>query len=187
MRSRSVIAVANEKVSIVTACRLVGVALPEDIGVGRSRKVHCPFGEVYHSDHGAAAAMRIYPGSNSAWCFSCSAYYTPVSLAARAWDQDQQTAATLLLDKIGYRPVDLVQAWTAITTYEPEPDRALLADALKTYCRRICPDWNARQFDGPVAALLTRCLGLLDLVHTEQDVAVWLSTCKNAMHQELYR
>lgn len=185
LRRPSPVTVANEQVSIVTVCQLVGVDVPDDIGSGRSRKVHCPFGEVYHSDHGAAAAMRIYPDSNSAWCFSCSMYFTPVKLAAQAWDQDPQTAALRLLDRVGYRPVDLAQAWASVTSYEPEPNRALLADALKTYCRRIAPGWGQQQFEPRVAATLTRCLALLDLVKTDEDVKTWLESCKTAMKRVL--
>jgi hypothetical protein len=177
---------ANEHVSIVTVCQMLGVELPDDIGTARSRKVHCPFGEMYHSDHGASPAMRIYPDTNSAYCFSCAAYYTPVSLAARAMDADKITTATRLLDRVGYRPMDLAEAWRAAQHQEPDPNRALLADALKTFCRRIDPRWSQRQFDPQIAATLTRCLSLLELVHSAPDVTLWLSNCKTAMRRALY-
>ncbi len=185
MKKTSVITVANEQVSIVSVCQMFGLDLPDDIGTARSRKVACPFGELYHSDHGVSPAMRIYPDTNSAFCFSCSTYYTPVSLAAQAMGCTRTTAATRLLDRVGYRPLDLATAWRQARDYSPEPDRALLADSLKTYCRRICPDWAHRQFDPQIAATLTRCLSLIDLVKTAEDAALWLRKCKFAMSQAL--
>jgi hypothetical protein len=181
----NVIAVANEQVPIVTVCQMVGVELPDDVAVGRSRKVHCPFGELYHSDSGIEATMRVYPDSNSAYCFSCSAYYTPVSLAAKAMDVDRQTAARLLLDRIGYRPLSLAAVWKQVSAYEPALDRSMLAEALKTFCRRIEPAWSRRQFDADVAATLTRCLSLLDLVVTADDASLWLNSCKTVMASNL--
>lgn len=152
----------------------------------RSRKVRCPFGEIYHSDSGVSPAMRIYPDSNSAYCFSCAAYYTPVGLAARAMDTDRTSAALRLLDHVGYRPLGLVQQFRQAQQYEPEPDLALLADALKTYCRRIDLRWETRQFEPAVAGVLTRCLALLDLVRSGDDVEMWLACSKEVMRRTLH-
>lgn len=185
MPGKSLVAVANEEVSIVTVLQMLAIELPDDIGTGRSRKLHCPFEQLYHSDHGASPALRVYPDTNSAYCFSCAAYFTPVSLAAKAMDCDRQTAATRLLDRIGHRPLDLVAAFQAAADYEPEPDKALLADALKTFCRRTAERWGETQFEPRVATTLTRCLALLDLVRSEDDVRAWLGTCKTAMTRVL--
>lgn len=187
MSRLDVVAVANEKVPIVTVAQMLGVQLPEDVGAGRSRKVPCPFGDLYHSDGGVSAAMRVYPETNSAYCFSCSAYYTPVSLAAKAMDLDRRTAAVRLLDRIGYKPLDVAVAWQrAAAPAEPEPNRALLAHALKTYCGRIDPYWSHRQLEPSVARVLSRCLGLLDLVKSADDVRLWLDRCKEAMRRVLH-
>jgi hypothetical protein len=183
--SSSVVTAANEHVSIVTVLQMLGVDLGEDLATGRSRKVPCPFGPVYHSDHGVSPAMRVYPETNSAWCFSCAVYYTPVKLISQATDTDPTTAAIRLLDRVGYKPLELAEAWKNVSTYEPEPDKALMADALKTYCRRICRDWADRQFDARIAATLTRCLSILDLVRTDADVDLWLRKCKDAMRRTL--
>lgn len=182
----SPITVANEQVSIVLVCQMLGVDLPDDVGAGRSRKVHCPFGEFAHSDGGVSPAMRIYPDSNSAYCFSCAAYFNPVGLAAQGLDVDRHTAAVRLLDRIGYRPLDPAAAWHQALECEVQPDKALMADALKTYCRRIDKDWTSRQFEPAISAPLARCLSLLDLVHSEQDVTMWLSCCKAAMRRALH-
>jgi hypothetical protein len=181
------VAVANEKVPIVAVCQMLGVPLPDGIVEGgRSRKVHCPFGELYHSDGGVSPAMRIYPDTNSAYCFSCAAHWTPVSLAARAMDTDRRSAALRLLDHVGYRPLSLAEQFRQAQQYEPELDRASLADALKTYCRRIDDRWATRQFEPEVAAVLTHCLGLIDLVRTPDEVALWLAGCKQAMARILH-
>lgn len=177
----NIVAVANEQVPIVTVCRMLGLELPDDVGEGRSRKVPCPFGAIYHSDGGVDPTMRIYPESNSAFCFSCSISYTPVALAAKGMGLNPHAAAARLLDVIGYRPMDLAGQWSDALAYAPVPDTAMMADALKTFCRRVCPAWSSAQFEPQVAAVLTRCLSLLDLVKTEQDVEPWLTRCKEAM------
>lgn len=177
---------ANELVSIASVLQMLGVQVPEDLGARSSHKVHCPFGEVYHSDHGASPAMRLYPDSNSAYCFSCTAYYTPVSLAAKGLDIDLKTAAIQLLDRIGHKPLDLAAHWQAVKDFVPEPDKALMADALKTFCRRIDARWAARQFEPKIAQTLTRCLGILDMVRTAEDVTTWLEGCKLAMRTVLH-
>lgn len=186
MNRPSVVTVANEEVSIVTVCQMLGVELPDDVGTGRSRKVHCPFEGVYHSDGGVAPAMRIYPETNSAYCFSCSYYFTPVNLASRAMGVNQKTAAARLLDRVGHRPLDLASAFKSVSEHQPELDKPMLADALKTYCRRIDSQWSKRQFEPPVAAALTRCLSLLDLVVSAEDVNLWLCRCKDVMRSALH-
>jgi hypothetical protein len=90
-------------------------------------------------------------------------------------------AAGRLLDAVGYRPPGLAERWKQATTPPDPPDVTMLAEALKTFCRRTDPRWRHRQFDAPVAAALTRCLGLLDLVHTAPDAAAWLAGCKQVM------
>lgn len=186
MTRPNVVAVANEQVSIVTVCRMLRMDLPDELGSGRSRKVECPFGETYHSDGGVSPAMRIYPETNSAYCFSCSAYYTPVSLAAKAMDTTRQVAALRLLDRIGVKPRDLAAAWESARQYHPQPDKALMADALKTYCRRTCADWSQRQFEPGIARALNRCFALLELVKSGDDVGLWLASCKEFMRRAIH-
>lgn len=177
----SVVTLANEKVSIVAACRLAGVELSDEPGYGTSMKVHCPFETINHSDSGVAPAMRVYTESNSAWCFACQEYFTPVKLIAAHRGIDYQNAATLLLDHVGYRPASLSEQWAELTSRVTKPDRTLLADALKTYCLRVIPGWEIRQFDREEAAMLTRCLALIDRVKTEEDAQRWLTTTKEVM------
>src|SRR3954466_13862718 len=106
---RSTVAVANEVVSIATVCRWLGVQVPDDDSL-RS-KLYCPFGEFNHSDGGRDRALRIYPDSNSAYCFACSELFTPVKMYARMTDDGNWRAvAATLLGKVGYRSYDPVAA-----------------------------------------------------------------------------
>ena len=185
IRTRSVITVAEQVVPITVVCTLLGIVISD--GAGRPRKVRCPFGEVYHSDHGHAPAMRVYVQSNSAWCFACGVYYTPVTLAAQAWDCTRRVAATRLLEHIGHRPLSSAVAWVNATRSAQTPQRAQLAQALQTYCRRIEDAWARLQFDPLVAATLSRCLALLELVDDEHDAQQWLAGCKIAMARAVTR
>lgn len=177
----SVVAVANETVPITTACRLIGMSVPDDIGYGRAMKLRCPFGEIWHSDQGAEASMRVYVDSNSLYCFSRCGYFSPVSLVAAAWDLTLRAAAVELLEHIGHKPVSLAEAWAQANRRDDTPDHTLLSEALKTYCRRVAPTWDDDQFHPHIAATLTRCLALLDRVTTAEDAHTWLAGCKQAM------
>ncbi len=184
-RRPSPIGIANEQVSILAAYRMTGMDVPDYIVEARSPKVHCPFGELYHSDGGVAAAMRLYVENNHAWCFSCAYFYTPVRLVARAFDLNEYAAAELLLDRTGYRPPDPHSVWDDLVAQEPQPDRVLLGEALKTFCRRTAAEWSVRQYEPPTAAVLSRCLALLDQVHSAGDAHQWLEGCKAVMRQAL--
>ncbi len=184
-RRRSAVAIANDVVSIITTCNLAGMDLPEDVVYRRSTKLYCPFGEIYHSDQGVERAFRIYVDSNSAYCFACSMYFTPVRLVALAWDLDYVTAATELLDRVGYRPLTLAEAWAKAAQREDPPDYTSLREALQTYCCRISPDWDRLQFAPVPASALTRCLDLLDRVHTEAEAREWLEGTKALMRMVL--
>lgn len=184
MSRLSVVSVANEKVPITTACRLCGVPTP-DLSLGRSTKLRCPFGEVYHSDGGVEAAMRVYPDTNHAYCFRCQAAYRPVQMYALANGLSYRDAAVDLLDHIGYKPATLADLWANAVRREIPPDTTLLAEALKTYCRRVCPDWDDRQYTGDTAAALTRCLSLLERVSSDQEAHDWLNGCKAFMDRVL--
>ncbi len=176
-RNPSLIAVANEQVPIAVACRMAGVSVVGD--AGRPTKVHCPFGAL-HSDGGIDKAMRVYTDTNSAWCFSCTTFYTPVKIFAQARELDYRTAATVLLDHIGYRPLSLADQFAAAER-SAQPDTAQLADALKIYCQRVIPGWRGRQYNADESALLARCLALLDRVRSDTEAQLWLNTTKSIM------
>lgn len=178
-RRGSVVAEANEQVLITTACRLIGMDVPDDMG--RSLKVHCPFGAIYHSDHGVEPTMRIYLDGNNAHCFSRCGHFDPVSLVAMAWGITRRAAGLELLGRVGRRPLSPAEAWAQATEAGAQPDRAMLGEALKTFCARTCPGWEDAQFHPVVAARLTRCLSLLELVCHPGDAQLWLGGCKKAM------
>ncbi len=182
---RSAVAIANEVVSIIRACQIIGMGLPEDVGYRRSTKLFCPFGDLYHSDQGIERAFRIYVDANTAFCFAGCGFFTPVSLAAYAWDLDHKTAAAEILDRVGYRPLTLAEAWVKASQREDPPDDTSLRAALQTYCRRISPDWDRLQFSPAVATTFTQCLDLLDRVHTEADAREWLDGTKVLMSRVL--
>ena len=183
---------ANTRISIITACRLVGMDIGDEVGYGRSRKLHCPFGPIYHTDQGVDPAMRIYPETNHAYCFACTMSFTPVWLVAQAWGLSPAAAAVNLLDRSGYRAASLRETFAAASAWTPRPEPTLLCEALKTYCRRIHPAWEDIQFSADVAGTLARCLAPVDLVTTPAQADQWLSACKLIMaratqaHSELY-
>ncbi len=183
-RRQSAVGIANEKVPIAFACRLIGLDVDTDAAYGRSVKVHCPFGEIHHSDGGADKAMRVYVDTNSAYCFAGCGHFTPVRLVAHAWGRPAGDVAGDLLARIGYRPPATAEVFASLVDYQPVPDRAHLAEALKAYCRRTVPDWAAVQFDPVVAGRLSRCLTVLDRVVDEASAAVWLEGSKRIMSTE---
>lgn len=173
---------ADTRIPITRVLAMVGIRIPGDADTGRSMKVHCPFGDIYHSDHGLSPAMRLYPDANTAYCFSCKRHYTPVSLAARAWEVHPRIAASRLLDQAGIVPASGRRTWEQVVAAPEEaaPDRTLLADAFKTWCRRTVPDFSRRQYEPDVATHMTQCLALLAHVHTQEDALTWLNGCKSA-------
>lgn len=173
---------ANKRVSIVKVCRLIGM----DVSEGASYKERCPFGDVMHSDGGVAKAFRIYTETNSAYCFSCRAAYTPVKLYAEAKELRRQEAALSLLEEVGWKPVSQAQRWAELVAPAKESvDLSMLALALRTYCARVCPEWDELQLSPEISEMLGKCLALLDRVHTEEEAQQWLETCKSVMLKKL--
>lgn len=181
---KSLVSIANEQVSIVGVCRDLGIHVDPDRG--RSAKVHCPFGAIYHSDGGVDPTLRVYPDSNTCFCFRGCGYFTPVWLYAQAHDLSTTDAATALLEAIGYQPPNPEALWeAALTPPELPVDTASLAEALKMFCARSDPSWAEHQFDPGVSRTLARCLELLTRVRTSDEVRLWLETTKPVMHRLL--
>lgn len=176
---------ANELVHIADVLTSLNVFVPDSLRTGGNKKVFCPFG-FYHSDRGATKAMRVYANSNTAYCFSCSKRYSPVTLAAAAWDCSWQNAAFRLLEDIGYAPKSLEERWQeAITPVVTVPDTEALAEALKMYCSGISNNWTTLQLEDSTASMLNKCLALLNVVRTDEDANKWLSKCKIVMSRVL--
>lgn len=173
---------ANAAVLISFVCNKIGMQVPDlDVQSGRPFKTYCPQGDLYHDDRNQSKAFKIYPNSNSAYCFACSEYFSPVSLYAKMMDMPFPAAATALLRLINYQPP--AELWESSDLLPPSA--AALADALQVFCSRVDPSWQVHQFDSLVAGQLNRCLALLDRVNTEDDAAAWLQSAKNFMAQEL--
>jgi len=185
LRQKSWIDEANERVHIADVLTSLGIAVPESVRNGGNKKVYCPFG-FYHSDGGISKAMRVYGNSNTAYCFSCSKRYSPVTLTAAKRDCSWQNAAFILLEDIGYAPKSLEERWEEATIKPHEnPDILALADALKMYCSGIITDWASKQLEDTIASKLNQCLDLLSVVKTDEDAVKWLTVCKKVMKDML--
>lgn len=180
---KSIVAIANERMSIIEACNKLGMDVFE-FSVA-SMKFYCPFGSLYHADEGRTKAMRIYPATNSAWCFACNLYFTPTRLLAMDRGITEQEAAESILDDTRYVAPDYESKWNALIAPVAAVDTDDLAEALKVACRRIAPDWEERQFEEAVATKLRQCLSLLRKVKTDEDATKWLSTTKQVMQRAL--
>jgi hypothetical protein len=172
-RKKSLYAIANERVSFDLAMSWAGAGSPGTRD--RGMKATCP-------SCGEGEALRVYP--DHGWCFSEQRYFTPVSLLAGYWRLDNDHAAVKALDKIGYVPPGYARLWDDAER-APEPALDDLAGALRIYCARICPDWVTRQYDEAVARALSRCLGVLPAVRTEEHCRKWLTVSKTVMRRVL--
>ena len=134
---------------------------------------------------GEIRALIVHDEDNWAWCHSCGRGYGPVSLYAAYQHGDdiprgaRLTAARELAGRYGITP------GPGKDRPPPEPDRHVLSAALIAWCERTFPDWRRQQYDPVVAGKLARCLGLLPLVHTEQDCRDWLTAARTAMGRVL--
>jgi len=174
-------AIVNSRMSIISALRRAGAEIG-DFSTG-SIKTQCPFGFL-HSDGGYAKAMRVYPDTNSAYCFACSESFTPVKLIARVMDIPDREAVDVILAETGYVKPDYRSQWDALTA-APVMDYDGLSEALKVSCAIMDPMWDVRQFDENVSAALTKCLSLLPKVSTPEEATQWLSTTKQYMKKIL--
>lgn len=155
--------------------RRLDVPLPDYLDSG-SWKTYCVFADL-HVDHGVDKSMRVYPDTNTAYCFGGCGSFTPTTLAAQAWDVPRVEAARRLLDEIGWAAP--VTDWSNVP--EPPVDRGALAEALRVWCDAFDPTWREVQYRQPVAGQLERCLALLPLVHNGKDASEWLTACKQVM------
>lgn len=114
-------------------------------------------------------------------CFAGCGYFSPVGLAALAWDTSSTHAAERLMHEAGLG-VAKVDGWIPPAT--PQPDRDSLSEALRVYCSRT-PGWASRQYQPTVSERLQRCLALLPRVTNAQTAEDWLVVCKQVMSRVL--
>lgn len=173
----TLIQLVNDQVSIAQACRWAEVEVPDGSG---SRKTWCPFG-ITHPDGGRESALRLYEDTNTAHCFACGKSWSPVSLMAEYWDCGREEAAGKMAQTAGITEPTWRDRWDE--AHQPEvPDRAALAEALKTWCRRVRgPSWDLEQLTPRFSEPLGACLSLLPMVTTAQESADYLVGCKLIM------
>ncbi len=175
------IRLANEQMDIVAACIFIGM---DDMIAARS-KTYCPFGELMHEDGGRSKAFRVYPETNSAYCFACIKAFRPCQLVATDRDITEAEAAEVILEEVGYVAPDVNSRWEAAVAEKVVVDRDGLATALKTACARFDPDWSVRQFDDDIAEVLRKCIAASRNVSTDEEARKWLDTTKQVMKKAL--
>lgn len=154
------------------ACRLAGL----DARAGKAKGA-CPR-DVLHPDGGRDPAFRSY--GDRAWCFSCSQFWTPVSLYAEVKEVTPEAAAQALLDAIGYKPASHAHLWQQAHR-PPAVGYAALQQALRNFCEGADPHWARHRMNPEVAGYLSSCLGYLVSVTDEQSAADWLCRSKIVM------
>jgi hypothetical protein len=180
---KGLVRLADVKVPFPLAAQWAGVEVWSDPGE-RGVKTWCPFGAAEHPDGGTEQAMRVY--SDHAWCFAESRYFSVTGLLAEVWQLDREDAAAEALRKVGHVPADYAHLFTEASRGLP-PDREELAAALVTWCEAQCGTWREAQYQLGVSSQLSRCLGLLPLVCSEEDCGTWLGAAKEAMRRVLLR
>lgn len=181
----SLVSTADAVIPIVLACSWVGVQVPEIVYDRPSQKLHCPFGPVYHDDHGVEAAFRVYAHSQSVYCFAGCGYFRSVSLCATAWDLDLDSTAAELLRRYGYKMPGVEVEWERLKRESAQVDHGKLEAALKVYAARRLDNWPACQYteDSGVSRFLSRCLGLLVHVETPEQANLWRTQVWRAVDQ----
>lgn len=182
MEISDLVKLANDRMTITQALAEIGAEVSL---YGTTTKTYCPFGHLYHSDMGASKAMRVYPDTNSAWCFAGCGFFSPVRVISLDKDLTEEAAANYILDVTGYVPDDYMSRWEALTKEKETVDTDSLAEALKVACSRMHPRWEEIQFDEAVSGKLAQCLSLLRQVRSAGDAEKWLRMTKEAMRLKL--
>lgn len=180
--AESPIKLANELMTINEACIEVGMG-----DVSGMAKTYCPFGDVFHSDRGRSRAFKVFPETNSAYCWACPQYFTPVKLIALNDDITEIEAANKILEMKNYTPPDYVSRWDALQV-QPLVDQDALTEALKLACARMVPgQWETLQYVPAVAQKLTQCLTLVRKIQDQDQADAWFAIAKEAMKKILMK
>jgi hypothetical protein len=171
---------ANEEVSIYFVCDKAGVDYSSMYG--SNSKLYCPFGGITHIDGGATRAFRIYDETNSAYCFACSKYFTPVGLYQDLTDLPWVEAAEALLEEYGWKPETVEERWERVSSPNGY-DNSELPNALDKYCSRIEPEWALVQLDEPYRSAFDKCVRLASAVGDSSQAIKWLDATKKYMKE----
>lgn len=180
---------ANE-VSIFDVLKdMLRVEVPQG---GESYKAYCPF-MVEHGDGGWDKGWRVYPATNSSYCFIMHGVMPPVRLVQIRFDLRQNAAAEKIL-----KQYDLLKPKPFRERFELEQQRRDTArersvgtpqqavEALQMALSRV-EGYDSRQFDRDVQDAMERVLSILEKVfeapNTEDLLRGWLTRAKTHMTQ----
>lgn len=172
------ISLANSEVSIYTVLGKLGVDYAAYYGT--TAKLNCPFGHISHIDGGYSKAMRVYPDTNSCYCFACSTYFTPVKMFSDAHDLSLEDAARFLLEDSGWEPETYESKWDKLvqpSVFNPYE----VQEALDSACRRRDKLWNVKVTFEPYKSAYQECLKVLEYVDNASKAELWLEQCKEKM------
>lgn len=182
---KTTVDLANEYIAISQVLILLDVEVPESYS-GSSWKSHCPFEDFYHIDRGRAKSLRVYYGTNSAYCFAGCGYMSPVSLYALKTGLSKVEAASLLLAKEGYELPSFDSEFTELLKKETVINKASLREALQVFCKRVVGlQWSTKQFENSVIKGIDNCLTLLARVESSEEAQQWLNLSKKYMKKIL--
>lgn len=156
----------------------------------RSWKDYCPFGWE-HPDGGVDRGWRVYPSTNSSYCFVLHGALRPVRMVQMRDDVRATIAAKKLLEHYGklrprgyrQRMEELIAAREMVRTSLGSP--ADLIEALQHNLFRM-PGYIEHQYDPKVAAAVDAALGRLDDMLADRSadterVRAWLDDAEGSI------
>lgn len=168
----------NNSLSVVTLLQdLFNIEANEE-GV---TKTYCPEGEE-HSDKGRSPTLKVFPDSNSAWCFSHSKMYNPAQLAKVAVGSSRVESCKKILElyKISTAPPTVEERNQILDEMEKseEIDVDEAREALFTYARTL-KGWNYGQYRPTVVKAINSVLReLKDTDSSFESMDDWLTSSK---------
>lgn len=178
---------ANE-VSIIAVLKdFLDVEVP-DSG-DRSWKDWCPFG-FEHPDGGRDRGWRVYPSTNSSFCFVMHGGMSPVRLVAIRKDVHPRRAADLILDHYGLlKPRHWRERYNELVASHSRARRSntsptALLEALHAALSRE-PLYFEKQFDGDFNTLLESKLDGLDTLLSDaaddDEIRAWYVSTRDEL------
>ena len=185
MRKIDWVHLANTQVRIEKVLNdLYGIEIPEGVGNWRAA---CPKG-IEHRDGGLAKSMRVFSDSNTAWCFSHSESFTPVSLwQNRSSVSSRVKAAKQLLGAYGFptEPPSLEERWKSTQDEAAEDlDPSNLRSALVYFAKTQLPGYVTRQYEGDVMNIMSNLLESVDDLPPESSydtMVQWMNKSKGIL------
>lgn len=184
-RPESAIEIANRLVPLWKVLQLTSVHVP-DFSHGKSVKARCPYADMYHLTEDASKSMRVYPESNTGYCYMGCGVLTPVSVHARINGISYKAAAFRLLDLVGHKLKTLDEKWNDAVRSEPVFNREGYRDALVEYCRFLSgSDWTLMQYEERITSRMSSAFLVLDKASSDEDAYRWLEAAKSVMKQAI--